>query len=40
MNTKSELTKRNKELDKQIADLQSQVNKKNEDKQKKDAEEK
>lgn len=40
MNTKSELTKRNNELDKQIADLQSQVNKKNEDKQKKDAEEK
>lgn len=27
MNTKSELTKRNNELDKQIADLQSQVNK-------------
>lgn len=40
MNTKSELTKRNNELDKQIADLQAQVNKKNEEKQKKDAEEK
>ena len=38
MNTKSELTKRNNELDKQIADLQSQVNKKNEEKQRKDAE--